>query len=234
MLNKITAIRLLMLAGLTSVMIVPALLMMPEVTIGQNRVQRTSLTGIIDWLLGKNRKQKPISRGDLCLVSPQGKIYSTNPVFLWKGKLNKIAVAKLPSRNNFWNADNLTQDNLATYTGAEALEPGEQYQWKAFLHKNPSLFAKFQVLDGEERQKITDGLAALEKRLQTQGADEKTIALEKAAFFAEHNLRSDVLQQVYSVPNLAQDLSLQTKDLLDKLCKNEQNQQQVVSAKVVQ
>ena len=232
MLNKITGIRLLMLAGLASVSVVPAVLITPEMTIGQTKVQRTSLTGIIDWLLGK-KKQRPISRGELCLVSPNGKIYSNNPMFLWQGKLNKIAVAKLPSRNDFWDLENIGHDNLAIYSGEEALQPGKKYQWKAFLGDHPSLFANFQMMNAQERQKITDELKALEQRLQNQGADEKTVALEKADFFAKKELWSDVLQQVYSVPNLSKELSPQTTDLLKKLCEVEQNQPQGVKQEAV-
>lgn len=227
MLNKMTGIRLLMLAGLASVSIVPALLITPEITIGQTKVQKTSLTGIIDWLLGK-KKERPISRGDLCLVSPNGKIYSTNPMFLWQGKLKKIAVAKLPNRQNFWDLENIGQNNLAIYSGEEALQPGKKYQWKAFLGENPSLLANFQLMDAQERQQITDELKILEQRLQTQGADEKTIALEKADFFTKHGLWSDVLQQLYSVPNLSKELPPEKTNLLKKLCEVEQNQQQIV------
>lgn len=228
MLNKMTGIRLLMLAGLASVSIVPALLITPEITIGQTKVQKTSLTGIIDWLLGR-KKERPISRGDLCLVSPNGKIYSTNPMFLWQGNLKKIAVAKLPSRKNFWDLENIGENNLAIYSGEEALQPGKKYQWKAFLGENPSLLANFHLMDAQERQQITDELKILEQRLQTQGADEKTIALEKADFFAKKELWSDVLQQVYSVPNLDKELSpQQTTDLLKKLCEVEPNPPQSV------
>ncbi|BAY66446.1 hypothetical protein NIES22_65850 [Calothrix brevissima NIES-22] len=229
MLNKMTGIRLLMLAGLASVFVLPALLITPEITIGQTKVQRTSLTGILALLLGGRKKERPISRGDLCLVSPNGEIYSTNPMFLWRGKLKKIAVAKLPSRQNFWDLENIGQNNLAIYSGEEALQAGKKYQWRAFLGENPSLLANFQLMDAQERQQITAELKILEQRLQTQGADEKTIALEKADFFAKKELWSDVLQQVYSVPNLDKELSpQQTTDLFKKLCEVEPNPPQSV------
>ncbi|BAY24041.1 hypothetical protein NIES2100_38340 [Calothrix sp. NIES-2100] len=230
MLNKMTGIRLLMLAGLASVSVIPALLIAPEITIGQTRIERASLTGMIDWLL-KRKKERPISRDPLqglCLITPNGKIYSTNPMFLWQGNLKEIAVSKARSQKNFWNQEIKSPETLAIYQGEQALQPGRSYDWKGFMGDNPTIFAKFQVMNGQERQKITDELKALEKRLQTQGADEKTIALEKADFFAKHELWSDVLQQVYSVPNLSKDLSPHTTDLLKKICETEQNQPQVV------
>lgn len=235
MLNKITGIRLLMLASLVSVSVVPALLIAPEITIGQTRVQGASWTGIVNWLVGR-RKQRPISRDPkrgLCLITPNGKIYSTNPLFLWRGNFKKIAVSKVQSHENFWNQEITSSGTLAIYKGKEVLQPGQSYDWKGFLGENPTIFARFQVMDAQERQKITDELKALEKRLQTQGADQKTIALEKADFFAEKKLWSDVLQQVYSVPNPSEELSQQTKDLSEKLCQIEENQPTAVNIEAV-
>ncbi|BAY95286.1 MULTISPECIES: hypothetical protein [unclassified Tolypothrix] len=221
MLNKILGIRLLILAGLLSSSVVAALLISPEITIGQTKSQVVSWTGIFDWLIGK-KKQRPISRPQegLCLITPNGKIYSTNPMFIWQGNLKEIAVSKARNQKNFWHQKVTNPETLAVYQGEQALQPGSSYDWKGFLGENPTIVAKFQVMGTQERQQITDELKALEQRLQTQGADEKTIALEKADFFAKHELWSDVLQQVYSVPNLAKELPSQTKDLLKQLCED--------------
>ncbi|KYC35750.1 hypothetical protein WA1_08075 [Scytonema hofmannii PCC 7110] len=43
-------------------------------------------------------------------------------------------------------------------------------------------------MDKQERQIITNELKALEKQLQAKKADEKTVALEKAQFFADWQL----------------------------------------------
>jgi len=224
MLNKIFGIRLLILAGLVSVAVVPALLIAPDMTLGQTRVQGASWTGIVDWLLGR-KKQRPISRGDLCLVSPNGTMYSSQPLFLWKGQLKKIAVSKAGSKyNNFWNKDISESKNLAIYTGEKALQPGIVYEWKGFIADDPTISAKFQVMNEQQRQVITDELNILEKRLQREGVNKEKIALEKANYFVEKGLWSDVLQQVYSVPNPSKQFLQQTKDLSNKLCEIEKNQ----------
>lgn len=224
MLNKIFGIRLLILAGLVSVSVVPALLIAPDMTLGQTRVQRASWTGIVDWLLGR-KKQRPISRGDLCLVSPNGTMYSSQPLFLWKGQLKKIAVSKAGSKyNNFWDKDITEPKTFAIYTGEEALQPGIVYEWKGFIADAPTIFVKFQVMNEPQRQVITDELNVLEKRLQRKGVNKEKIALEEANYFAEKGLWSDVLQQVYSVSNPSKEFLQQTKDLSNKLCEIEKNQ----------
>ncbi len=223
MLNKITRLNLLMLAGLASVSVFPALLIAPEITIGQTRVQEASLTGIFQWLVSR-KKQRPISRDPkqgLCLITPNKEIYSTQPLFLWKGNLKKIAVSKAGSNKNFWHKDIIEEKTLAIYTGEKALQPGTVYEWKGFPGDNPTIVSEFQVMNEQQRQVITAELKALEKELQTKGADIKTITLKKVHYFAEKELWSDVMQQVYSVPNPSGELLQVIKNLPEKLCEIE-------------
>ncbi|MUG97660.1 hypothetical protein F7734_37230 [Scytonema sp. UIC 10036] len=219
MINKSARIRFLTWVGLALIAVVPALLITPEITIGQTRTYVSSWSDVFHWLV-KRKKQRPISRDpkrSLCLVTPNEKIYSTQPLFLWKGNLKKIAVSKVRSDNNFWSLSDVEQKNLAIYTG-ETLQPGSSYEWKGFLGDNPTIFSTFQIMDEQERQVITNELKILEKQLQAKKADEQTVDLEKAQFFADKELWSDVLQQVYSVPKASGELLQIRKDVPEKLC----------------
>ncbi|KYC41771.1 hypothetical protein WA1_17225 [Scytonema hofmannii PCC 7110] len=216
MINKISGIRFLMCVSFASISVIPTLAIAPEITRGQTSIYVSSWQNMFHWLV-KRKKQRPISRGDLCLISPNEKIYSTQPLFLWKGNLKKIEVSEVDGNKYAWKP-NIEQKTSVTYTGKEALQPGNSYKWEGFLGDNPAIFANFQIMDEQERLVISNELKALEKQLQAKKADEKTVALEKAQFFAEKELWSDVLQQVYSVPKASSELLQIRKDLPEKLC----------------
>ncbi|MTJ55495.1 hypothetical protein FJR38_23865 [Anabaena sp. UHCC 0253] len=162
---------------------------------------------------GGSRPTEPV-----CMISPDvpsvyRKVWSDRPLFLWQGYVSTIAVRHQGSNINSWIHPASHTQNI-TYTG-EPLQPGQVYQWVV----NGGQFIPFQVMEKQERDRISSELQNIEKQLQSTGANTEAIALAKANYFAEKNLWSDVLQQVYSVPEPSAELTTFRQDIVHNLCK---------------
>ncbi|WP_414529439.1 hypothetical protein [Nodularia chucula] len=163
----------------------------------------------------RNGGSRPIS--SVCMISPNVprvhiKVWSDRPLFIWQGYASTITVRHPGSNIDLWIQPAANTQNI-TYTG-EPLQPGQVYKWVV----NGRQFVPFQVMDKEERDRISSELQNIEKQLQSTGANTEVIALTKANYFAENNLWSDVLQQVYSVPEPSDELLAFREDILQKLC----------------
>lgn len=194
-------------------------------------IQQTfSWTIISQVLFGKKPPIQPRKGGSrdpvsICMVSPdapiQGRIvWSDRPVFIWKGSVQKIAVRLVGSEEDIWS-QSVGGIQSKNYTG-EALQPGQRYDWLVFYGKSPNKFVSFQVMDAQQRDRITTQLRTLEKRLKAKGVNTEAIATAKANFFADRQLWSDVLQQAYSVEKPSPELDRIRKDIPDHLCNQEQ------------
>ena len=62
-------------------------------------------------------------------------------------------------------------------------------------------------MERQQRDRIADDLTKLEAQLKKQRASAEKIALEKANYFAQKELWSDALLQLYSVSNPSAELS---------------------------
>jgi hypothetical protein len=226
---KKAMIRTLILTTVTSILVLPTLLMTSEAIFANNKKkqQRPSWQTVLSSIF-RRKSEKPISRpvknGDLCFITPanQKPIYSNRPLFLWKGNLTKIAVASLNSDNPFWENPISGGKTFVSYAGDEKLEPGEWYEWHGY-RENRVILAKFQVMDAQQNQIVSDDLKTLEKKLQTKGLNKEAIAFHKVQYFIDQELWSDALQEAYSVPNPSTELSQILRDLPENLCKSEQN-----------
>ncbi|BBD70202.1 hypothetical protein NIES4072_65680 [Nostoc commune NIES-4072] len=152
----------------------------------------------------------------ICMVSPDAPakpriVWSDRPLFIWKGRVQTIAVRPINSEQDLWNQP-VTQTQNITYQG-QPLQPGQTYQWMV----NSSRFVPFQIMETQQRDRITAELKTLENQLQAQGADIEAIAFAKAKYFADSNLWSDALQQAYSVQNRSDGLQEMIKNI-DNLC----------------
>ncbi|MCC5610473.1 hypothetical protein LC612_27915 [Nostoc sp. CHAB 5834] len=150
----------------------------------------------------------------ICMVSPDAPakpriVWSDRPLFIWKGRVQTIAVRPINSEQDLWNQP-VTQTQNITYQG-QPLQPGQTYEWVV----NSSAFVPFQIMETQQRDHITAELKTLENQLQAQGADIEAITLTKAKYFADSNLWSDALQQAYSVQ--------EPSDGLQKMIKNIHN-----------
>jgi hypothetical protein len=163
----------------------------------------------------RNGGSRPPS--SVCMVSPDAPsvtrtIWSDRPVFIWQGKVTEIKV--MTNRNtDIWHQQlNQNQQNI-TYTG-KPLTPGENYEWRV----NNNQFVSFKIMEQQERDRITLDLRNIENRLKSNGANIEAIAYAKANYFADKNLWSDVLQQIYSVPKPSPELKQLRRDITQNLC----------------
>ena len=175
------------------------------------------------------KPRKGGSRGDLCIISPDASsetriIWSDRPLFIWHGKIKKIKVTDI-SNNTVIFSENVENTQQYTYTG-QPLQPGQTYQLDIFLGESRATFVKFQIMESEERDRITAALKTLENKLQAKKshheaipAVSEAIALAKANYFAKLGLWSDVLQQAYSVQKPSPELDRMLKEIPQQLCK---------------
>ena len=189
--------------------------------------QKSSIQQIFSWanisriLFSKKPPVEPRKGGSrptdpICMVSPDAPakpriVWSDRPLFLWKGQVQTIAVRPINSDKDLWNQP-VTETQNITYTG-EPLQPGQTYEWVV----NSSKFVKFQIMETQQRDRVTAELQTLENQLQAQGAGIEAIALAKAKYFADSNLWSDALQQAYSVSFRSDELQKMIKNI-DNLC----------------
>ena len=180
-----------------------------------------------------NIKDGTTRGGSLCLVSPglievEGKIWNTRPIFIWQGKLNRIEIRPSNSKQVLWTFDIQDDEEIVDYTGEE-LEPGNTYYWRIFdsTSSADSLLGiqrrTFEIIDVEEHEAITQDLAKLDQDLNKQGATKEAIAFARVKFFAERNLWSDALSEVFKVKKPSMELQDFRSNILQRLCQGEEN-----------
>lgn len=153
----------------------------------------------------------------VCIISPNAPdgtriIWSDRPLFLWQGKVSKIAVRRQGYTAYLWSKT-VTGIESATYSG-KPLQPGQTYEWVV----NNTIFIPFQVMKAQPREQTAKELTSLENQLQAKGIDIEGIALAKANYFVQAQLWSDVWQQMYSVPKPSANLVKLRQELVVKLC----------------
>ncbi|OYD94983.1 hypothetical protein CDG77_11505 [Nostoc sp. 'Peltigera membranacea cyanobiont' 213] len=163
---------------------------------------------------------------DICMISPDKPettriVWSDRPLFIWQGQVNKIVLLN-KNTGKKWTQPVTETQNISTYTGDEPLQPGQTYEWRVFFEdslskEELSSGVNFQVMEAQQSDRITADLQILEKQLKAENKDTEAIALAKAKYFAENQLWSDVLQQVYSVQFRSDELQKTIKNI-DKLC----------------
>ncbi|MCC5603808.1 hypothetical protein [Nostoc favosum] len=156
-----------------------------------------------------------------CMISPDAPeqprvIWSTRPLFLWEGKVEKVALNKNID-TTLWSQEIKPGQNFANYT--DELQPGETYYWVVFNENSqnqPSGNVRFQVMQAQQRQLINNELKALEEEYKGKGSE--AIALKKTQYFVQKELWSDALQQAYSVEKPSADLRKIREEIPRKLC----------------
>jgi len=156
------------------------------------------------------------SRGaPICVISPgeqeRGeRIWSDRPLFLWKTQqqepVEQITLLHISTQEVIWEQSLSPTTQQIAYTG-EALEPGEDYQWKLSSGTEDSTTINwdtawsFKVMEVDRRNLITAELQRIETELSNGHASVEVIALEKAQYLQDQGLRSDAIQVLYVVPN---------------------------------
>lgn len=135
-------------------------------------------------------------------------IWRDRPLLIWQGAILQMEISHAKTGELLWNQAVSLEDRCVAYTG-KPLQPGQCYEWRLGNRHGDSLTGEvvtFQVLGGEERECIAAALAEKEAALQAEEASPEAIALERAAYFAEQGLWTDVLMEAFSVNNPSTDL----------------------------
>ncbi|MBD1835124.1 hypothetical protein H6F61_21120 [Cyanobacteria bacterium FACHB-472] len=196
--------------------------------ISQNKPRRRSTwERIVD--IFRRRRDDGSSRGEFCNIWPDKErsdaltIWRDKPLFVWKGTIKRIEVRPAASDEVLWRYDKVTpNDRSVLYTGP-TLTPGEKYDyWILYEVTNNRKTIEnqdripFEILASEKREKIANELARLATNNPGVGAEE--MALKRAEYFAQQELWSDVIQEMFSLPSPSTDWKAAQEKLRNQLC----------------
>lgn len=163
------------------------------------------------------------SRGDICVITPAkpgkiGVIWSDRPLFLWRGSIRKIEVRSRSSKQALWSQTVSENQSSIIYNGA-VLEPGQSYDLVLFNQRSVPIFrVTFQIMEKQERERITSDLTTLEAQLKQEGATAEKIAYTKANYFAFREMWGDVLLEAYKVEKPSDLLNKFKNSALERFC----------------
>ena len=195
----------LLLATVSSLVIFPAVVMSPDTALSSETLQTSSWQDVFNInTLFQRKRRRAAARGmsNFCPISPgmpneTTQIWSDRPLFIWQGQIQTIIVrASGSDTDNLWNQPIVADQQSKTYAG-EKLQPGQTYEWIVYRGDDALPSVSFQVIEAQQRDRITAQLQTLEQQLQTKGANKEAIALAKAKYFANLQLWSDALQQAW-------------------------------------
>lgn len=166
---------------------------------------------------------RPVGRVCALTPSPIGtnaEIWSDRPLFVWQGQTVRPIEVRLPgSKEALWRQDAPVGTRRVMYGGEKPLQPGQTYNWVVFgFRDNREHSFTFKVMDVQKRDRIKADLTRLEEELKNKRATPEEIALQRANFFAQRQLWSDVLQEVYSVKNPSPALEEVVKTIPQEIC----------------
>ncbi|MBD2358125.1 hypothetical protein H6G41_26530 [Tolypothrix sp. FACHB-123] len=177
------------------------------------------------------RRNPPVGRGKggsrptingVCIAAPDFNetIWSDRPFIIWQGNLKKIGLSQgIPDASA---TDNIQTGQLyATYTG-NPLQLGQTYRWLvAVIDQSWTGNIAFKIMEPQKRQRITNDLQNLEQQEKAKGTSAEGIAFAKAEYFLaqEPPLRSDALQQAYSVDKPSPELVKIREEIVKDFCK---------------
>lgn len=129
--------------------------------------------------------------------------WSNRPLFLWQGAARQIEL--IATNGSIIWSQRLPESARHCFYPDLPL-PSGTYEWILYSPAKVAVSrVTFRVMQPEEQSQIRAALAALEAQLS--GASLEQIALQKANYFAERQLWSDVFREAFSVMNPSTELS---------------------------
>ncbi|WP_346290165.1 hypothetical protein [Sphaerothrix gracilis] len=153
-------------------------------------------------------------------------VWNLHPLLLWSSQAKVAGVRSVTESTVLWREPaEIVEPGLfqVSYTG-EALQPGEAYNWLFYFQsgsEEPMFWRTFQVLGGEERDRISAELDTLTAILKIQDADAEAIALERTRYFLAEDLLADALQEIFSVENPSAVLIETREALVAEICQSQ-------------
>ncbi|MGP1374990.1 MAG: hypothetical protein ACTS3T_19325 [Almyronema sp.] len=162
-----------------------------------------------------------------CLVSPtaEATVWNLQPLFLWSNDAQMVGLQPAEATAVIWQQTaEIAEPGLlqAAYDGA-ALEPGATYHWLFYFSEGdqtPMFWQSFDVLGGEERDRISTDLETLTTVLKLQAVETEAIALERTRYFLSEQLYADALQEMFSVEDPSASLQQTRETLVAELCQS--------------
>jgi hypothetical protein len=129
--------------------------------------------------------------------------WSNSPLFLWQGVSRQIELLAATGRI-LWSQRFAETDRYCFYAGAPL--PSGSYEWMLYSPAKVAVSrVAFRVMQPQDQSRIASDLAALVAQLPA--ATPEQVALQKANYFAERQLWSDVFREAFSVTNPSPELS---------------------------
>lgn len=203
-------------------------------TSGQMIAQNT-FTGWVAsfWQRRPRRRLAARTTSGVCAIAPglvdTYIVWHNRPLFLWQSPREnedvQLIVREYDSQAVVWTQPVNIADQKVLYGGKEPLESGKLYQWQL---SNSTNWTVFQVMPAGDRDQIQADLQTLEQKLRATKASEEEIALKRADYFHNYQIKhktddnivhpwSDALQALYEVeqpsPSFANNREASVADL---------------------
>jgi hypothetical protein len=130
-------------------------------------------------------------------------IWNPRPLFAWQGQVKSLEVRPYSLEHSFDRQPILWQQTLGpevrqvSYDGPP-LQPGQKYDWQIIDAAGIPRRYTFAIMSVSEQQQITHNLKTLLQQLRAASATPTQIASTRAQFFAEQQLWSDAVQEMYN------------------------------------
>jgi hypothetical protein len=150
-------------------------------------------------------------------------VWNRNPAFVWTG-LKTIALRQ-PAQAPFWQetVEATAPDGVHRVLYSEApLAPGSYEVVFSSPLLATGIFTPFEVMDDDTYAQIAAELETLEAALAAENADAETSALARANFFAEQELASDALQELFAVAEPSPEMQQRQAEVVEMFCSDEQ------------
>ncbi|MDF5721782.1 MAG: hypothetical protein PUP91_15140 [Rhizonema sp. PD37] len=181
------------------------------------------------------RRKPNISRSltsQVCAIAPglieADEVWSDRPLFLWqsegKNKDLQLTLRDYDTQEEVWTQKVNITDQKVSYSGKEPLKPGKRYQWQLSGSKT---WATFEIMPVEQRNQIQLDLQAIEQKLKANKASLEEIALKKADYFINYEIKnesgivhlwSDALQVLYTVEKPSSSFVEKREAYITNLC----------------
>ncbi|GAB1541031.1 hypothetical protein NUACC21_37000 [Scytonema sp. NUACC21] len=183
---------------------------------GSQLAVRKDLTTWIGSFWQRRPRHRLGARSGVCPIAPglleTYVVWHERPLFIWHGEGTQISVRDRETQTVLWTQALKGSDRQMSYNGKEPLQPGKLYQWQLLGTKTSSSdrnnWTTFQIMPATEREKIATDLQTLEQKLGASKASKEEIALKKADYFLNYNIKQEVAQN-NEAPNAWSD-ALQT------------------------
>ncbi|MDF5732940.1 MAG: hypothetical protein PUP92_34350 [Rhizonema sp. PD38] len=206
----------------------------------QNRqvIAQQLTTGAASFWQRRPRRKPNISRSltsQVCAIAPglieTYQVWSDRPLFLWqsqgKNKDLQLTLRDYDTQEEVWTQKVNIADQKVSYSGKEPLKPGKRYQWQL---SGSQTWATFEIMPAEQRNQIQLDLQVLEQKLKANKASSEEIALKKADYFINYEIKhntekdkifhpwSDALQVLYTVENASLSFVEKREAYIANLC----------------